>query len=202
MPGISDPGEALIALCYENNIPVTVCPGATAGVTALVLSGLSARRYCFEAFLPSDKREKAAVLTALAEETRTMIFYEAPHRLLSTLKELIAALGDRDAAVIRELTKKHETVRKDMLSGQIAFFEQQPPKGEFVIVIKGADETALLDKAQAEWNETPVADHVALYTAQGMTEKDAMKKAARDRGLSKRDIYKVLKNPSNHTNSI
>ncbi len=194
MPGISDPGADLVKLCYEAGVPVTVAPGASAAVVALVLSGLDTRRFVFEGFLPSDKKERRLVLETLEKEHRTMIFYEAPHRLLDTLEELVRVLGsDRESAAIRELTKKFEEVRRDSLGNHIGYFKENTPKGEFVLVIEGLSLETQKKEAQASWEEVSIPEHVQRYLEQGMTEKDAMKQAAKDRGVSKRDIYKEYK---------
>lgn len=194
MPGISDPGEDLIRLCYENDVPVTVCPGATAGVSALVLSGLPARQYVFEGFLPHNKKERADVLLSLKDEIRTIVFYEAPHRLLETLEILKNALGERNIAVVREITKKFEETNKGNFDELIAHFTQTVPKGEFVIIVQGADENALKQKKLDRWLCMTVEEHMTAYTAEGHDEKTAMKQVARDRGVSKREIYGILKN--------
>lgn len=194
MPGISDPGEDLIRLCYENDVPVTVCPGATAGVSALVLSGLPARQYVFEGFLPHNKKERADVLLSLKDEIRTIVFYEAPHRLLETLEILKNALGERNIAVVREITKKFEETNKGNFDELIAHFTQTVPKGEFVIIVQGADENALKQKKLDQWLCMTVEEHMTAYTAEGHDEKTAMKQVARDRGVSKSEIYGILKN--------
>lgn len=191
-PGISDPGEDLVRLCYEAGIEVTSLPGACACVTALTLSGLSTRRFCFEAFLPSEKKERAEVLEELKTETRTTILYEAPHRLVRTLKELQETLGDRRVTICRELTKKHETAFQTTLASAVVYYEKNDPKGECVIVMEGRSRQEMKEEAQKSWEEMSIPDHVTLYEQQGMDRKAAMKQAAKDRGLSKRDIYAAL----------
>ena len=191
-PAISDPGEVLVKLCHEAGIHVTSLPGAAACITALTLSGLPARRFCFEGFLPPDKKERAEVLEECRSESRTMIFYEAPHHLKKTLRELYAALGDRRATLCRELTKKFETVMPTTLLGALDFYEANEPRGEYVLVIEGRSREEKRREAQENWLEMPVAEHVALYEKQGMERKEAMKQAAKDRGVSKRDIYQAL----------
>lgn len=192
MPAISDPGEDLVKLCYENEIAVTVVPGASACVTALALSGMDSRRFLFEGFLPSDKKEKQEVLQSIAKEHRTMIFYEAPHRLLSTLKELCEALGDRNAACIKELTKKYEHVERKTLSELLLFYKENPPKGEFVLIVEGVSKEQLKKEEIENWETISIEKHMELYTQKGMEEKEAMKKVAKDRGVSKREIYAYL----------
>ena len=191
-PGISDPGEELVKMCYEAGIEVTSLPGAAACITALTLSGLSTRRFAFEAFLPTDKKEKQEVLGELVDETRTIIMYEAPHRLLKTLRELLDALGDRKITVCRELTKKHETAFQTTFSEAIAYYEAQEPKGECVLVIEGKSRQELREEAIAKWEEMSVEEHMDYYMGQGIDKKEAMKKVAKDRGISKRDVYQML----------
>ena len=193
MPGISDPGADMVRLCQTEGIPVTAAPGPTAFSTALVLSGLDSRRFIFEGFLPTDKKEKAQVLKSIEKETRTVIFYEAPHRLKTTLKELFESTGDREAACVREITKKFEEVKKGNMSELIEYYNVNEPKGEFVIVIGGADAQELKKEEIAAWESITVEGHVKKYMAEGMSEKDAMKQAAKDRGITKRDIYAQLK---------
>ena len=191
-PGISDPGEDLVRLCHEAGIEVTSLPGACACVTALTVSGLPTRRFCFEAFLPQDKKEKQQILEELKTETRTTILYEAPHRLLRTLNELLEALGDRRTTICRELTKRYETVFLTTLSEAIAFYEANEPKGECVIVLEGRSVSELLKEERNRWQEMDISDHVQLYENQGMNRKDAMKQAAKDRGIPKREVYAML----------
>lgn len=193
MPGISDPGADMVRLCQTEGIPVTAAPGPTAFSTALVLSGLDSRRFIFEGFLPTDKKEKAQVLKSIEKETRTVIFYEAPHRLKTTLKELFESTGDREAACVREITKKFEEVKKGNMSELIEYYNVNEPKGEFVIVIGGADAQELKKEEIAAWESITVEEHVKKYMAEGMSEKDAMKQAAKDRGITKRNIYAQLK---------
>ena len=193
MPGISDPGEDMARLCRQEGIPVTVAPGASAVVTALVLSGMPARRFIFEGFLPTDKKEKADVLARLEKETRTTVFYEAPHRLTDTLKELFKSAGNRDAACVREITKKYEEVKKDSLENLLAFYGENPPKGEFVVIVGGADAEKLRQEEIEGWESISLEEHMKKYTDSGMSEKDAMKQVAKDRGVSKREIYALLK---------
>lgn len=191
-PAISDPGEVLVKLCHEAGIHVTSLPGAAACITALTLSGLSTRRFSFEGFLPPDKKERAEVLEECRDESRTMIFYEAPHHLKKTLQELHTALGDRRVTLCRELTKKFETVMPTTLQGALDFYEANEPRGEYVLVLEGRSREEKRQEARENWLEMPVEEHVALYERQGMGRKDAMKQAARDRGVSKRDIYQAL----------
>lgn len=192
MPGISDPGEELVKMCAEAGITVTVLPGACACVTALTLSGLGTRRFAFEAFLPSDKKERQNVLEELKRETRTMIIYEAPHRLLKTLGELRDTLGNRRISVCRELTKKHETIFRTDLEAAIRHYEAEAPRGECVLVIEGRSREEMEKEKQAAWEQMTIAEHVALYEQQGIQHKEAMRLAAKDRGVSKRDIYQAL----------
>lgn len=191
-PGISDPGEELVRICYESGIEVTSLPGACACITALTLSGLSTRRFAFEAFLPSDKKERALILSALESETRTIILYEAPHHLLKTLTELHAALGDRKLTLCRELTKIHETTFSTTIADAISHYETQEPKGEFVLIIEGKSIQRLQEEKQQKWQQMPLNEHMEYYEAQGISHKDSMKLVAKDRGISKRDVYSML----------
>lgn len=192
MPGISDPGEDLVRRCYENDITVTAIPGACAAILALILSGLSTRRFVFEGFLPSDKKEKREVLKQIEKEHRTMVFYEAPHRLMETLQELYDVLGERKAVCSRELTKKYEEVRRDTIGGLLCHYRQTPPKGEFVIVIEGVSLQELKKEEQKKWREITIEEHMKQYMTQGMSQKDAMKQVAKDRGMAKRELYAYL----------
>ena len=192
-PGISDPGEELVKMCYEAGIPVTSLPGAAACITALTLSGLSTRRFAFEAFLPTDKKEKEMVLQEIEQETRTIIMYEAPHRLLKTLKMLSERLGkERRITVCRELTKRHETAFATTLEEACAYYNEQPPKGECVLVIEGRSREQIAQEEKAQWEEMSIKEHMEHYLSQGIDKKEAMKKVAKDRGVSKRDIYNAL----------
>lgn len=192
MPGISDPGEDMAKRCRLEGIPVTIAPGASAGISALVLSGMDARRYVFEGFLPTDKRERQSVLKNLEKETRTTVFYEAPHRLTDTLAALIKAAGDREAAAVREITKRYEEVRHDTLTGLLQYYRDNPPKGEFVIVVAGMSESALRQEKIDGWLGISIEEHMQKYISEGMTEKEAMKRVSKDRGVSKREIYAYL----------
>ena len=192
MPGISDPGEELVKMCAEAGITVTALPGACACVTALTLSGLGTRRFAFEAFLPADKKERRQVLEELKTETRTIALYEAPHRLVKTLEELLEALGNRKISVCRELTKKHETIFRTDLEGAIAHYRKEEPRGECVLILEGKMAEELLKEKQDAWKEMTPAEHVALYEEKGIARKEAMRLAARDRGVSKREIYQAL----------
>lgn len=191
-PGISDPGEELVRICYDSGIEVTSLPGACACVTALTLSGLSTRRFAFEAFLPKDKKERAAILAGLASETRTIIIYEAPHHLKKTLEELYNALGDRKLTLCRELTKRYETISPTSISDAISYFDSQEPKGEFVLVIQGKNMQEIIEEKQQEWKNVPLKEHMEHYEIQGIPRKEAMKLVAKDRGISKRDVYAML----------
>lgn len=191
-PGISDPGEELVKMCYESGIPVTSLPGAAACITALTISGLSTRRFAFEAFLPSDKKEREQILKEMETETRTMIVYEAPHRLVKTLKLFLERLRNRKITVCRELTKRHETALAVTLEEAVAHYEANPPKGECVLVIEGKSREEAREEERKQWEEMTIEDHMEVYTKQGMDKKSAMKAVAKDRGVSKRDIYQYL----------
>lgn len=192
-PGISDPGEELVRQCYEAGIKVTSLPGASACITALTMSGQPTKRFAFEAFLPSDKKERAAVLAELASETRTIILHEAPHHLVSTIAELADALGaDREISICRELTKLHEDVFITSIGQACEYYANEKPRGEYVLVIKGRDRAQLERDRQQEWEKMSIAQHVALYEEQGYERREAMRMAAKDRGISKRDVYNSL----------
>lgn len=192
-PGISDPGEELVRQCIEAGIKVTPVPGAAACINALIMSGMPTRRFCFEAFLPSDKKEKAEVLSQLKTEQRTIIIYEAPHRLIRTLTELKSALGGaRKIAVCKELTKRHETVYRDTIAGALSYYTENEPKGEYVLVIEGKSQEELILEKRAAWDDMSIEEHFNMYIGQGMDKKEAMKLVAKDRGVSKRDIYSAL----------
>ena len=193
MPGISDPGEDLIKLCYENNVPVTVVPGPTAVVTALVLSGLNSRSYIFEGFLPRNKKQRAEVHERMVDESRTTVFYEAPHHLVDTLDSIYKTVGDRNIAVARELTKKHETVNRGAVGEVLEYFKENEPKGEFVLVLEGKDKEKIKEDKIASFEEMTIEEHFNMYIEQGMSEKDAMKQVAKDRGIGKRDVYAYIK---------
>lgn len=191
-PGISDPGEDLVRICYESGIEVTSLPGAAACITALTLSGLPTRRFAFEAFLPREKKERQTILSSLQKETRTIIIYEAPHHLKKTLEELFNVLGDRSITLCRELTKRYETAFQTSLSGAISYYQENEPKGEFVLVIQGKKQEELLQEEQAAWESLSLEEHMAHYEEQGISRKDAMKLVAKDRGISKREVYANL----------
>ena len=191
-PGISDPGEELVRQCFEAGVEVTSLPGAAACVTALTMSGQKTRRFVFEAFLPKDKKEKAKVLENLEKETRTIIIYEAPHRLTKTLKELERVLGDRPITICRELTKKFEEAFQTTITEAIELYQEKEPKGEYVLVIAGKPEEELEEEKRKQWEEMTIKEHVNYYIEQGNDKKEAMKLTAKDRGVSKRDIYNQL----------
>ena len=191
-PGISDPGEELVSMCHEAGITVTAVPGAAACITALTISGLPTRRFAFEAFLPSDKKEREAVLDALEKEQRTIVLYEAPHRLVKTLKLLAERLGERRVSVCRELTKRHETVYRSTLPAAAAHYEETPPKGECVIVIQGRTRREAEEEERQRWMDISIEEHMEYYLLQGMDKKEAMKRTAKDRGVQKREIYNYL----------
>lgn len=191
-PGISDPGEDIVRICYEQGVPVTSLPGPAACITALTMSGRPTRRFAFEAFLPRDKKERAAILEELKTETRTIIIYEAPHRLVRTVTELQEALGDRELTVCRELTKRYEEKMQTTFSQLLAYSREQEPRGEYVLVICGKNPEELVMEKQKSWEEMTVEEHMAYYETKGMDHKEAMKQVAKDRGVSKRDIYQAL----------
>ncbi len=191
-PAISDPGEVLVRMCNEEGIPVTSLPGACACITALTLSGFSTRRFVFEGFLPADKKERKQVLEDLVTETRTFVLYEAPHHLVKTLEELLKTLGNRRITLCRELTKKFEEVKVTTLEEAVEFYKEADIKGEFVLVLEGRNREELVKEEQNKWSEMSVEEHVEYYVNQGKDKKEAMKLAAKDRGVTKRDIYAAL----------
>lgn len=191
-PGISDPGEELAAMCYEAGIEVTSLPGPAACITALTLSGLPTRRFAFEAFLPADKKERKIILEELKNETRTIIIYEAPHRLVRTLEELREALGNRRMTLCRELTKKHETAFHTTIEALITFYTTEKPLGECVLVVEGKSHQEMKEEQQASWEKITIEDHMKIYEEKGYSRKEAMKLVANDRGVTKRDIYQYL----------
>lgn len=191
-PGISDPGEVLVAKCYEAGIRVTSLPGAAACITALTLSGLGTRRFCFEAFLPPDKKERAVILKELKEESRTIILYEAPHRLVRTLNELAETLGNRRLTLCRELTKKFETVLPTTIEDALCMYEREEPRGEYVLVIEGKSLLRKQEEERETWLGMGIEEHMEYYKKTGMDEKNAMKQVAKDRGVPKREIYQYL----------
>lgn len=192
-PGISDPGEDIVRICYEEGIPVTSLPGAAACITALTMSGLPTRRFVFEAFLPKDKKEHQAVLEELKTETRTIIIYEAPHHLVRTLQELSDTLGgDRRLTICRELTKRHEEKMQTTFADSMAYYEVNEPRGEYVLIIAGRSREEMKKEEQAGWEALSLEEHMAHYESRGIDRKEAMKRVAKDRGVSKRDIYQAL----------
>ena len=192
-PGISDPGEELVKKCIEAGIPVTSLPGPSAVITALSMCGLSSRRFVFEGFLPADKKERKQALERLVGETRTMVIYEAPHRLKRTLAELEKCLGDRKICICRELTKKFEEIQRISIREAVSFYEENEPRGEMVIIIEGMSTEDKKAFESEQWNDISMTEHLSRYLKQGLSEKEAMKAVAKDRGMSKRDVYEQLK---------
>ena len=191
-PGISDPGEELVAMCYEEDIKVNAVPGAAACITAVTSSGQACRRFSFEAFLPKDKKERARVLAEMQQETRTMIVHEAPHHLRATLQELYQALGDRSITLCRELTKRYEEKKKMTLAQAVDYYRENDPRGEYVLVIAGKSKEEVMQEEQSRWEDLSIEEHMQIYLDQDYSKKDAMKAVAKDRGVSKRDIYQAL----------
>lgn len=191
-PGISDPGEDLVKLAIEEGITVTSAPGAVAGITALIISGQDTRRFIFEGFLPTNKKEREALLQSLKSETRTTILYEAPHRLIKTLELLYNELGDRGISITKELTKRYETVIKTTLGEALKYYETEEPRGEYVLVLEGRSSKELAEEDKKNWESMSIEEHMNVYITQGIDEKNAMKMVAKDRGVSKRDIYSYL----------
>ena len=197
MPGISDPGEDLVRICYENGIEVGVIPGASAVVSALAISGLATRRFCFEAFLPTDKKDRKYILEELREETRTIVLYEAPHKLIKTIKDLAEYLGeDRKISFVREISKKHEEVLRMNLGEAKKVYdkmsEEDKIRGEFVLVVEGKSLKEIKDEKIKAWETIDIGEHFKMYEAKGFEKKEAMKMVAKDRGISKREVYAEL----------
>lgn len=191
-PAISDPGEVLVAMCQKEQITVTSLPGAAACITALTLSGLSTRRFCFEGFLPPDTKPRKEILASLTNESRTMILYEAPHHLKKTLRELYDCLGERRITICRELTKRFETVLPTTFSEALTRYESEEPRGEYVLVIEGKSLAEQKNERQEEYRRRSVEEHMRFYEEQGIAHKEAMKRVAADRGVTKREIYAYL----------
>ena len=191
-PAISDPGEVLVSMCHEEGITVTSLPGPAACITALTLSGLSTRRFCFEGFLPADKKEKKDILKDLKKESRTIILYEAPHHLVRTLEELYTTLGNRRITLCRELTKRFETILPTTLEDALAMYGEEEPRGEYVLVVEGKSLEEFKKEQESDWQNTSIEDHMAIYENQGIDRKEAMKLVAKDRGISKREVYQYL----------
>ena len=188
-PGISDPGEVLVQRCYEAGIPVVPVPGACAAVNALIASGQQTGRFAFEAFLPAEKKERRARLEELRQERRTIVLYEAPHRLVRTLEELTEVLGARPVTVCKELTKKHEAFRKTDLPAALDYYRENEPRGEYVLVIAGRPEEEIEAERMEKYEGLSLVEHLKKYLEQGMPEKEAMKAVAAERGISKREVY-------------
>lgn len=192
-PGISDPGEELVRMCVDAGVNVTSLPGAAACITALTISGLSTRRFAFEAFLPADKNERKKILGDIQKEFRTIIIYEAPHRLKTTLGELRDALGgERRVSIVKELTKLHESVRRMTLDEAVALAESEPPRGEYVLVIEGLSRAECEEKEREAYLSMTLKDHMQMYLNDGLDKKTAMKAVAKDRGVSKSEVYRGL----------
>ena len=191
-PGISDPGEELVRLALEEGITVTSLPGAAACITALTMSGQPTRRFVFEAFLPREKKERRSILEELKTETRTIVLYEAPHRLVATLEELLEALGNRSVTICRELTKKYAEGKKTTLDNVLLYYKDHEPRGEYVLVLEGRSRREMEAEQQRTWEGMSIEAHMAIYEAQEIPRKEAMKLVARDRGISKRDVYQAL----------
>lgn len=191
-PGISDPGEDLVRLAYENNIAVTPIPGASAVISGLIVSGLSTRRFVFEGFLPTDNKGRRERLSKLSKEDRTIVLYEAPHRLYKTLEALYEALGNRNISIIREITKQYEEVKICTIKEGIEYYKDAQAKGEFVLVIEGISDEEINEIEIKKWENIEIDEHFKLYIDEGKTQKEAMKQVAKDRGISKREVYQVI----------
>lgn len=190
-PGISDPGEDLVRLCHEEGISVSACPGCVAGIMGLILSGFTTGRFVFEGFLPVNRKRKKERLQSLQTEVRTIIFYEAPHKLLTTLEDILEQLGNRRITLARELTKRYEEIKQTRVEEAVQFYQNQSPKGEFVLILEGMDYKEKEEIEQKQWEDMSVIDHISYYEQQGINRKEALKAVAKDRGMSKREIYKI-----------
>ena len=191
-PVISDPGEELVKQAVSAGIEVTSLPGACACITALAMSALPAGRFSFEAFLPSDKKKRTRILEELSSETRTTVIYEAPHRLKKTLMELKQYLGNRPLTVCREITKRYEECIYTDIDSAVRLYETEDPRGEYVLVVGGLGISGKIEKERGEFFSMTVQEHMELYLSKGMDKKDAMRQVAKDRGVSRREIYQSL----------
>ena len=191
-PAISDPGEDLVRICHEEGIDVTSLPGPAACITALTVSGLPTRRFAFEAFLPREKKERTHVLRQLKDETRTVIIYEAPHHLVKTLEDLYETLGDRKISICRELTKRYEETTLTTIKESLLYYKNTEPRGEYVLIVDGKTFEEIEKEDQKRWESMSVEEHMAVYEGQGIDRKESMKLVAKDRGISKRDVYQAL----------
>ena len=191
-PGISDPGEWLVKRCYEEGIKVTSLPGASACIAALSLSGQSTKRFVFEGFLPRQKKERQRRLEELKDETRTIIIYEAPHRLVKILKEIKENIGNRECSLCREITKRYETIMKGKIEDMISYYEETSVKGECVLIVSGRESKDILREEQERWKKKSLSEHMDCYLSEEVDKKEAMKKVARDRGITKREVYQLL----------
>ena len=191
-PGISDPGEDLVRLARSEGITVTSAPGAVAGITALIISGQSTRRFVFEGFLPTNKKERQLILENIKNDPRTIILYEAPHRLIKTLELLLQEIGNRSVTVTKELTKRYESALTFKIEEALAYYKTEEPRGEYVLIIEGKDIRDIQEETKEAWEKLSIGEHMEIYMKEGLDEKSAMKKVAKDRGVSKRDIYAYL----------
>ncbi len=192
-PAICDPGEDLVKLCIQAGITIVPVPGAVAAVTALISSGLSTIKFVFEGFISTNRKNRIELFERLKNETRTMIFYEAPHKLQQTLEDMYKYWGDRKITLCHELTKIHEEFLRTTLSAAISIYKENPPKGEFVLVVEGKNEEELIEEEKASWEKMSIKEHFDFHITQGLSEKDAIKQVAKDRGLRKQDVYKEIK---------
>lgn len=193
-PGISDPGEVIVKKCIEGQIEFEVLPGATAITTALVYSGVDTTKFLFRGFLPRENKERIPIIEDLKDRTESLIFYEAPHRILNTLNFLYENLGDRKIAICRELTKMYEEIIRLKLSEAISYYEENSPRGEYVLVIEGKSKEEIEKEEKAKWEDLSIEDHIKLYINEGLSKKDAIKKVAKDRKLNKSEVYKYSLN--------
>jgi len=189
-PGISDPGEVIVKKCIEENIDFEVLTGATAITTALVYSGLDTTKFIFRGFLPRENKDRKPIIDDLVNRTETLVFYEAPHRILNTLEFLYENLGDRKIAICRELTEMYEDIIRMTLGEAIKYYKENSPRGEYVLILEGKSLEELQEEERSKWNSLSVEEHIKTYIEEGFSKKDAIKKVAKDRDMPKSEVYK------------
>ncbi|SFA81664.1 16S rRNA (cytidine(1402)-2'-O)-methyltransferase [Clostridium frigidicarnis] len=189
-PGISDPGSVIVKKCIEENLDFEVLPGATATTTALVYSGLDTTKFLFRGFIPRENKERKPFMEEIKNCKETLIFYEAPHRLLNTLNFILESLGDRKIAICRELTKMHEEIIRGTLSEIIEHYNEKNPRGEYVLVIEGKTDEEIMEEAMKTWENLSIEEHILKYMGEGNSKKDSMKLVAKERGIPKSEVYK------------
>ncbi|MEW9094570.1 MAG: 16S rRNA (cytidine(1402)-2'-O)-methyltransferase [Clostridiaceae bacterium] len=189
-PGISDPGSVIIKKCIDNNIDFEVLPGATASITALVYSGMDTSKFMFLGFIPKSNKEKRELIEEIKERKETLIFYEAPHRLINTLEFLKENLGERRISLCRELTKLHEDIIRTTISNSLEYYKKNSPKGEYVLILEGKSQQEIEMEEKEKWQDLSIEEHIMMYMEEGLNKKEAIKSTAKDRRLSKSEVYK------------